>query len=79
MEKYYAAAGKAIFTAFLLTFVGAPVALLVAWPAMLALGCLHNDVSRHVPALGYWAMFLILWGSAAAVRYLWPTPVNASK
>lgn len=37
-------------------------AALGAWPVMLALGNLHNDVSNRVPALGLWSVLAINWG-----------------
>lgn len=35
-------------------------ALFAAWVAMLLLGALHHSVSDSVPALSYWATFLVI-------------------
>jgi hypothetical protein len=47
--------------------------LLRAWLLMVILGAFHHDISAHVPALGYWWTFLLLWGTdtvlGAPVRF----------
>lgn len=61
MNKLFEAIGRGTLFGLMLVVFGAPMSLAQAWPVMLGLGVLHNDVSRYVPALGFWACFLLLW------------------
>jgi hypothetical protein len=54
-----------------------PAAMLTSFPVKLALGVLHNDVSRAVPALGFWAVVFLLWGGGAAVGHFRTTRKSA--
>jgi len=70
MEKALAGMVRAVGFLILFIALAAPAALLVGFPVMLALGVLHNDFSSAVPALGYWATVLVVWGSGALVGHL---------
>jgi hypothetical protein len=70
MEKALAGMVRAVGFLILFIALAAPGALLVGFPVMLALGVLHNDFSPAVPALGYWATVLAVWGTGALVGHL---------
>lgn len=61
MDELFKMVGKGTLFGLMFVVFGVPLALAQAWPVMLGLGVLHNDVSPHVPALGFWACFLLLW------------------
>jgi hypothetical protein len=72
VEKFLTKAMTSVGFVVLLFVLGVPSALVSALPVMLALGVLHHDVTTAVPALGYWAVVVLLWGLAVAVAYLRP-------
>lgn len=72
IEKLASAMGKIMMVMIILVLGGAPIALLTALPVMLALGVMHNDWNTAVPALGYWATVITLWGLGVALAYLLP-------
>ena len=72
MEKIFSAIGKSITFLVMLSILGLPVAMMVGLPIMLALGSLHNDVSPTIPALGYWATVIVMWGFGIIASYLRP-------
>lgn len=74
MGEFLEKCAKVFGTLILFLAAAALGAMTTALPVMLTLGVLHNDASPAVPALGFWATFLALWGISAAIGY-----VRASK
>lgn len=70
MEKVLMGMARGVGFLVLFIALAAPAALLVAFPVMLALGVLYNDVSQAIPPLGYWATVLVVWGTGALVGHL---------
>lgn len=50
--------------------VAVSLTLLWAYAIMLGLGVVHNDISRTVPALGYWPVVLLIWAINCARHVL---------
>jgi len=61
VEKILTLAAKGVGTTVMLVVLG-------------TLGALHNDVSHAVPALGYWATVIAMWGLGVLVAALRPAP-----
>lgn len=59
--------GTAIVYMIIMSILIPFFALTSSGPAMLALGVIHNDITPHCPALGFWAIFLILWGGPTLI------------